>query len=220
MSQKVHLKISDATFQRFEEIRQKLNLKEKQSLSSPLGTVLADLTCEIIEQVFGQLVSTSNSTDHESSKLIQTVVETTRKYMPWSVSFLSNERLTPMVNYLSGLMSHQNGQHLLSYSVDSTLITELLGCIEQLKQGNGQYRGPTLKAFTQVVDQGVTSLIREPKKMLKFNMVVDKTLNGVIGVTTQLAYKRFDKLATIYDAQTLSQFFNHFMVFLDQQKKN
>ncbi len=88
------------------------------------------------------------------------------------------------------------------------LATDLLGFVE-----SDERRAITnmchshLKAFTQVVDAGVTHLVREPKKMLKFNMVVDKTLTGVINLTTQLGYKRFDKLGKIYDAQSISQYF-------------
>ena len=87
-------------------------------------------------------------------------------------------------------------------------------------KGNNSYVAPALKVFTQIVDQGVTSLVREPKKMLKFNLVVDKTLNGVINLTTQLGYKRFDKLMRIYDAQMMSQYFDHFLTFLNDQSAN
>ena len=33
-----------------------------------------------------------------------------------------------------------------------------------MKSGNNQYVSPALKAFIQVVDQGVTHLVREPKR--------------------------------------------------------
>ena len=89
-----------------------------------------------------------------------------------------------------------------------------------MKNGNHQYVSPALKAFTQVVDQGVTHLIREPKKMLKFNVVVDKTLNGVIHLTTQLGYKRFDKLGSIYDADTMSYYFEHLLAFLEDEMQH
>ncbi len=82
-----------------------------------------------------------------------------------------------------------------------------------MEKGNNSYVAPALKVFTQIVDQGVTSLVREPKKMLKFNLVVDKTLNGVINLTTQLGYKRFDKLGRIYDAQMYESIFRSFPDF-------
>ena len=44
------------------------------------------------------------------------------------------------------------------------------------------------QTLIQIVDLGVTSLVREPKKRLKFNLVVDKTLNGVI-LKSQLEFQ-------------------------------
>ena len=220
MTYQISLKLKPETHQRFAHIHQQLNAGESQNLAKPLGEVLADISCEVIDQVFGDLARLSTSGDGESEKVIKQIVETMRKYMPWSVSFFSNDRLTPMVNYLDRMMYDAEGTHFLSYPVEKTLVNELLGCAEQMDKGNNQYVSPALKAFTQIVDQGVTSLIREPKKMLKFNVVVDKTLNGVISFTTQLGYKRFDKLGRIYDAQMMSQYFDHFLTFLNDQPTN
>lgn len=219
MSNLISLKLKPETHQRFQDIHRKLNAGERTEQAKPLGENLADITCEIIDQVFGTISKISTSQDQESDKVIQQILDTTRKYMPWSVSFFGNERLTPMVNYLQNMTYEKDGHYFIAYSVDKNLISELMGNVDQIKAGNGQYVSPALKIFTQVVDQGVTSLIREPKKMLKFNMVVDKTLNGVISLTTQLGYKRFDKLGSMYDAQTISQFFDHFLVFLENQAK-
>lgn len=52
----------------------------------------------------------------------------------------------------------------MTYPVDKSLVMELMGCVDQMKDGNNEYVPPALKAFTQVVDSGVTHLIREPKK--------------------------------------------------------
>ncbi len=65
------------------------------------GRVLNDISCEIIEQLFGELSRSSHSLDGESEKIIQQVIQTMQKYMPWSVSFFGNQRLKPMVNYLA-----------------------------------------------------------------------------------------------------------------------
>jgi hypothetical protein len=219
MSHVISLKLKPETHQRFKDIHHKLNHGDKTDQAQPLGENLADITCEIINQVFGSLSKISTSEDQQSDKVIQQILANTRKYMPWSVSFFGNERLTPMVNYLENMIYEKQGQHFIAYSVNQDLISELLTHVEQIKAGHAEYVAPALKLFIQVVDQGVTSLIREPKKMLKFNMVVDKTLNGVISLTTQLGYKRFDKLGTMYDAQTISQFFDHFLVFLENETK-
>ena len=221
MNTAVFLNIHADTYARFAHIRAQLLQGSKESQANALGNVLSEMACEVIEQVFMVLLQENqhHSQTGESEKVIQQILEAIRKYMPWSVSFFGNERLTPMVNYLQNMTYEKDGHYFIAYSVDKNLISELMGNVDQIKAGNGQYVSPALKIFTQVVDQGVTSLIREPKKMLKFNMVVDKTLNGVISLTTQLGYKRFDKLGSMYDAKTISQFFDHFLVFLENQAK-
>lgn len=220
MSYTVELKLKPKTYQQFQNIHTKLNNNDREPQSKYLGDNISNIACELIDQAFGSLVNQSSSKDGDSEKVLKQVKDTITKYMPWSVSFFGNDRLLPMVNHVNGLMKRKNDQGYITYPVDKVVVEELLGCAEQLKQGNTAYVKPGLKAFTQVVDQGVTSLIREPKKLLKFNMVVNKTLDGVISLTTQLGYKRFDKLSSIYDAQTIGKYFDHFVAFLDKGDNN
>ena len=220
MSYTVELKLKPETYQQFQNIHTKLNNNDREPQSKPLGDNISNIACELIDQAFGSLVNQSSSKDGDSEKVLKQVKDAITKYMPWSVSFFGNDRLLPMVNHVNGLMKRKNDQGYITYPVDKVVVEELLGCAEQLKQGNTAYVKLGLKAFTQVVDQGVTSLIREPKKLLKFNMVVNKTLDGVISLTTQLGYKRFDKLSSIYDAQTIGKYFDHFVAFLDKGDNN
>lgn len=217
MSYLISLKLTLETYRRFQHIYQQLNQGETESLAKPLGDVLADISCEIIDQVFGEITRVSISGDHESEKVVQHILENVRKYMPWSVSFFGNERLTPMVNYLKDMTHEKEGQYYISYHVDHFIVTEFLGCVAHIKAGNRQYIAPALKALTQIVDQGVTSLVREPKKILKFNMMVDKTLNGVIHLTTQMGYKRLEKLGLQYDAEMTPRYFDHFLTLLNTE---
>ena len=220
MSYTVELKLKPETYQQFQNIHTKLNNNDREPQSKYLGDNISNIACELIDQAFGSLVNQSSSKDGDSEKVLKQVKDAITKYMPWSVSFFGNDRLLPMVNHVNGLMKRKNDQGYITYPVDKVVVEELLGCAEQLKQGNTAYVKLGLKAFTQVVDQGVTSLIREPKKLLKFNMVVNKTLDGVISLTTGIGYKRFDKLSSIYDAQTIGKYFDHFVAFLDKGDNN
>ena len=220
MSYTVELKLKTETYQQFKNIHTKLNNNDREPQSKYLGDNISNIACELIDQAFGSLVNQSSSKDGDSEKVLKQVKDAITKYMPWSVSFFGNDRLLPMVNHVNGLMKRKNDQGYITYTVNKVVVEELLGCAEQLKQGNTAYVKPGLKAFNQVVDQGVTSLIREPKKLLKFNMVVNKTLDGVISLTTGIGYKRFDKLSSIYDAQTIGKYFDHFVAFLDKGDNN
>ena len=217
MSYIISLRLQQETYMQYQSIFHKLNEGHREPQSKLLGDNLSKIACEIIDQAFGSLVKNAQTKDQDSAKVLKQVQDAILKYMPWSVSFFSNERLLPLVNHVKTLMYEQNGNYYISYPAQRPLIDELLGCAAQMRRDRNEYVVPGLKAFTKVVDQGVTSLIREPKKLLKFNMVVDKTLNGVISLTTGLGYKRFENLSKIYDAQTIVAYLDHFLVFLDNE---
>ncbi|KRJ87823.1 hypothetical protein APD00_12875 [Acinetobacter baumannii] len=221
MSYKVFLKISDSTYTQFASIREKLHAGVRESQSKVLGDVLSDLSCEIIEQVFSVLLKDEqdNSTmtqkqRYESEKVLQQILDTFRKYMPWSVSFFGNERLLPLVDYMTSLMKEREQEVYITYPITPQLVQQAQTLTEQIREGNMQSVEKAFQTLIQIVDLGVTSLVREPKKRLKFNLVVDKTLNGVINMTTHLGYKRLEKLGTQVDQTTATHYINHFLAFM------
>ncbi|HEM8243621.1 hypothetical protein [Acinetobacter baumannii] len=223
MSYKVFLKISDSTYTQFASIREKLHAGVRESQSKVLGDVLSDLSCEIIEQVFSVLLKDEqdNSTmtqkqRYESEKVLQQILDTFRKYMPWSVSFFGNERLLPLVDYMTSLMKEHEQDVYITYPITPQLVQQAQTLTEQIREGNMQSVEKAFQTLIQIVDLGVTSLVREPKKRLKFNLVVDKTLNGVINMTTHLGYKRLEKLGTQVDQTTATHYINHFLAFMHQ----
>ncbi|WP_213696831.1 hypothetical protein [Acinetobacter baumannii] len=223
MSYKVFLKISDSTYTQFASIREKLHAGVRESQSKVLGDVLSDLSCEIIEQVFSVLLKDEqdNSTmtqkqRYESEKVLQQILDTFRKYMPWSVSFFGNERLLPLVDYMTSLMKEREQEVYITYPITPQLVQQAQTLTEQIREGNMQSVEKAFQTLIQIVDLGVTSLVREPKKRLKFNLVVDKTLNGVINMTTHLGYKRLEKLETQVDQTTATHYINHFLAFMHQ----
>ncbi|MBL1324799.1 hypothetical protein JL928_13275 [Acinetobacter baumannii] len=223
MSYKVFLKISDSTYTQFASIREKLHAGVRESQSKVLGDVLSDLSCEIIEQVFSVLLKDEqdNSTmtekqRYESEKVLQQILDTFRKYMPWSVSFFGNERLLPLVDYMTSLMKEREQEVYITYPITPQLVQQAQTLTEQIREGNMQSVEKAFQTLIQIVDLGVTSLVREPKKRLKFNLVVDKTLNGIINMTTHLGYKRLEKLGMQVDQTTATHYINHFLAFMHQ----
>ncbi|MBP4182377.1 hypothetical protein ITE88_13340 [Acinetobacter baumannii] len=223
MSYKVFLKISDSNYTQFASIREKLHAGVRESQSKVLGDVLSDLSCEIIEQVFSVLLKDEqdNSTmtekqRYESEKVLQQILDTFRKYMPWSVSFFGNERLLPLVDYMTSLMKEREQEVYITYPITPQLVQQAQTLTEQIREGNMQSVEKAFQTLIQIVDLGVTSLVREPKKRLKFNLVVDKTLNGVINMTTHLGYKRLEKLGMQVDQTTATHYINHFLAFMHQ----
>ena len=218
MNTAVFLNIHADTYARFAHIRTQLLQGSKDSQANALGTVLSEIACEVIEQVFMVLLQDNqhHSLTGESEKVIQQILEAIRKYMPWSVSFFGNERLLPLVDYMTSLMKEQGQQVYITYPVTLQLVQQAETLTQQIRDGNMQSVAAAFDTLIQIVDLGVTSLVREPKKRLKFNLVVDKTLNGVINMTTHLGYKRLEKLGTQVDQTTATHYINHFLAFMHQ----
>jgi hypothetical protein len=137
--------------------------------------------------------------------------------MPWSVSFFGNDRLVPLVEYLSKTFQLEDQRIYMTYPISQQLENQIKASSQKLAQGDQAEISNALKLLTDVIDVGVTHLIREPKKCLKFNFVVDKTLNGVINMTTHLGYKRLEKLGTQLDQDVASKYVDYFLNFMRHQ---
>ncbi|ENW95490.1 MULTISPECIES: hypothetical protein [unclassified Acinetobacter] len=216
MKTAVFLNIHADTYARFAHIRTQLLQASKESQANALGSVLSEMACEVVEQVFMVLLNENqqHSKTGESEKVIQQILEAIRKYMPWSISFFSNERLVPLVEYLSKTLLIEDDKIYMTYPVEQQLAQQVIASGQKLAEGDSREVANALKRLTEVIDVGVTHLIREPKKCLKFNFVVDKTLNGVINMTTHLGYKRLEKLATQLDQQVAVTYVDYFLKFM------
>ena len=219
MNTAVFLNIHADTYARFAHIRAQLLQGSKESQANALGNVLSEMACEVIEQVFMVLLQENqhHSQTGESEKVIQQILEAIRKYMPWSVSFFGNDRLVPVVEYLSKTIQLEDEKVYMTYPIEQQLAQQVKSSSQKLAGRDRHETVNALKLLTDVIDVGVTHLIREPKKCLKFNFVVDKTLNGVINMTTHLGYKRLEKLGTQLDQQVAVIYVDYFLKFMRHQ---
>lgn len=221
MSYSILLKINEVTYDKFEAIRQQLNDGTSESQSRVLGEVLSEIACDIVEQVFSVLLiqnsqptAISQKYKTESEKVIQQIIGAVRRYMPWSIALFGNERLCPFVNYFSNMIKYHDQQVYVSYPIDRNLVQQAHALVAQIKNNEINDMADVFHTLIQIVDLGVTNLIREPKKCLNFNKVVDKTLNGVIHITAQLSYKRLEKMSNQVDSNTATDCVNHFLAFM------
>lgn len=222
MGDAVFLNVDLATYQQFEQIRQQLNEHTREPQSKVLGAVLSDVACQILEKVFIELLiqqkqklsTTMQKQIDDSDKVIERVLEAITKYLPWSISLFNNDRLLPMVNYFHELVRVEHDKVYVHYPLDSQMVKHALAIVHQVQQNDMEAIPPAFDALIKMIDTGVTHLIRKPKHLLKFNLVVDKTLNGVIHVTTQAGYKRLERLATQIDLNMAHDYIEHFLKFL------
>ncbi|MDY6461245.1 hypothetical protein SKM52_00735 [Acinetobacter faecalis] len=216
MQNMVFLGLEKNTFEQFQSISERLKQGTSSSIAQELGQVLAEMSCHLVDQVFGEIAKIRAHADLESENTLQQIKDNLKKYMPWAIALFSNERLNPLVEYLQTQMQCKNEQHFLTYRVDQSLLNYAINYMEQIEKGDQSYIVPAFQVFTKIVDQGIDQLIYAPKKLLKFNFVVDKTLTGVIHLTTQLGYKRIEKVSTQFAFIHAQKTLMHFFSFLEQ----
>lgn len=219
----VSLQVNPQSYAEFLTLQQQFNAATKHKLAHELGQLLADVAVQIIQQVFVDLLMQQkqrvqrpegHKIAQESEKVVQHVLDALKKYLPWSVALLSNARLAGIVNYFAKCIVVEQDQVFLRYPVTDALVEQTLTFIQKIQAGDASQISPAFHALTEIIDQGVTHLIRIPKEMLDFNFVVDKTLNGVINMTTHLGYKRLEKLGTQLDQQVAATYVDHFLKFM------
>ena len=228
MSYEIQLDIKAETYKELAEITQRLNHADKTSLAKDLGRVFTDMSCQVLEQVFGTLVKekqkdaaqSHSKSQKEAEQVLAQIEGALTIYMPWAISFFGNDRLKPVANHiLNKFHASESGDAKMFYRLDRQLGAESQAALAQIKAGNFQVLPQLMRDLIKIIDLGISEFIRDPKTLLKFNFVVDKTLNGVINMITSTGYKRIEKIADEYDTSDASRahhYADHFGKFLIQ----
>ena len=110
MQYKIDLLIKQQTYQELKNITQSLNNGEKKDLAKQLGTAFTEMSCQVLDQVFGALLEEQRAKSDldvngkkklkEAEQIFDQIEGALKKYMPWSISFFSNDRLKPVANHI------------------------------------------------------------------------------------------------------------------------
>ncbi|MFW1965264.1 hypothetical protein ACG91C_20360, partial [Acinetobacter baumannii] len=92
------------------------------------------------------------------------ILDTFRKYMPWTFSFFGNERILTLVDYMTSLMKEREQEVYITYTITPQLVQQAQTLTEQIREGNMQSVEKAFQTLIKIVDVVVTSLVREPKK--------------------------------------------------------
>ena len=79
--------------------------------------------------------------------------------------FFGNERLLPLVDYMTSLMKEREQNVYITYPITPQLVQQAQTLTEQIREGNMQSVEKAFQTLIQIVDLGVTSLVREPKNV-------------------------------------------------------
>lgn len=217
---KVNLPVQQQTYEKLLEVSTRLQQGEKKSLSREYGNAVTTMACEVLRVIFGIMTidnEYTNGTGAETKKVMEQVTEQLQKYMPWSVSLFGNERLLPVVNYLMSQIKEKDGTYYLQYNISPALVQQLKSNAQAISQNEQQKITAGFANIVQIIEVGIDELIKKPKDMLKFNIVADKTLNGVIKMLTSLGNKRIEKTGQSAHIITSQQYMGHFVGLISEE---
>ena len=190
--------------QQFLTLSQRLQSGDREPLAKAAGVLISDVACDVIETVFGgmldQMAAASGKAHYQDSHAAISEVKTVlRKYLPWATGFFDNQRLAPVAKHFESLMhEYQDEQGQVHTFITFVLSPELAHNSRQslatLRAGQAKDGREAVEVLIEVIEAALEPLLYTPKRLLKFNFVADKTLNGVIAVTNALAFRQLRKL--------------------------
>lgn len=220
----VVLPLSDGFKQEIEQLLAALKAGSQQSLSAKAGELLTDITCQSIDGVFKvmmeRFLTVEGLPEEKQAKIkeslahIEEVKGIIHKYMGWAISKFSNERLLPVINYFYQAIDNTDGHSSLVVSLSETVAQRATHSLQDLRQKRVKDMTPAIECLIEVTDIVIDKMIRHPMHLLKFNIVVEKTLNGVIKMTTSMAYKNLLKLGRSLDPVLYDTAADHLQQFL------
>ena len=156
MDELVQLKVQSVTYRRFLELQQLLKQSPSDNLAQAVGENLAEIACQVVEQVFGFLSQISaQQQQFESEHTVEQITATIGKHLPWSMQLLNHERLSSLMHDLGHMMSFTDGQIWLKYPIPAHLAMQLRGYSHNLNSSHDIAQAFSL--IVEIIDQGVTN---------------------------------------------------------------
>lgn len=181
-----------------------LQQRVKESQAALAGTLITEASCDLIDAFFGQLMHSLQAKDptspvfHEAVAVIEDIKGKLRHYLGWVTGFFSNERLAPVVSHYRSLMTQLPVDGVpkahLAFSISPALAAEAKASLDALRDGSAPDAKAGIEILIRVIDEALEPLLYVPKQRMKFNFVVDKTLNGVISLTQTLSFRSLRKI--------------------------
>ncbi|MEC7118497.1 MAG: hypothetical protein VXW65_01160 [Pseudomonadota bacterium] len=221
----IAIPLTDTLYQRIQTLCTGLH-QAKPSLSQEAGHLMSEVACQIVDEVFLTLVqrfqqASDSPTYQDSIKTIEEVKAVMRKYLSWAIGLFSNERLSPVADYYQSIIHpavvRGRAAPYLVFALPANVAQAAHQSLEDLQQRRVPNAVAAIEGLIQVIDVGIDQLLKEPKRLLKFNLVVDKTLNGVINMTTSMSYKSLRKLGAHLEQPLFDPLVEHLQAFLVQQ---
>ena len=185
--------------------------------------MLTEVYCGLLDTCFGELLKQVNEkhkikTLAEAQSIIEEIQSKARHYMGWISGFLATEKVVKVIHHFDSLVvkpeAGSDQSHFLKLPISAVLgqkaainLTNLInGSSTDIKQG--------IEILIEATDAAIGHVVEDPKRIMKFNLVVDKTLGGVIVLLKGIGYKIIRKLGEQLPQDTYAMVATHLGSFV------
>lgn len=165
--------------------------------------LLADAYCDVLDHVFFELLHEVNRSHPlplitEALATGDEIKAKIHSSLGWVIGFFSSERIVPVINHFNE-MTHaadrdDERQHFTVFPISPRLAADSQRVLGQLADGSAKDLSEGVELLIEVTDAALELLVFQPKRLMKFNFVVNKTLDGVISLLHSLFKRMLRKL--------------------------
>lgn len=213
---------------RTREIHQKLNAGTRESQAAPaaetLGLAINTLVDAFLAQLLRELATAhpEHALYGEALKVVEDIQGKVQHYLGWLTRFLSNERMTVVAaKYLEMIQPLVDGQpqrEFLAVGIAPALAAHARQTINALRSGESTDVRAGIEVLISIVDAVLVDFVNEPKRLMRFNLIVDKTLDGAIYMIKGLAFRQLRALGERLPVAHLPVFLDHLEHFFHDQQ--
>ncbi len=185
-------------------LHEKLKANTRESQAATATRLIQGASHELIQTFFAELIADLLAAGkvpayRDAEVMVREINEKLTHYLGWASGFFSNDRIRPAVEHYHAMMMQlpAEGSELrpfIGFAIPAELAQRADQVLQPLFNGQAQDAGEGIEVLIEVIDIALHALLITPKKLMKFNFVVDKTLNGVISLTQSLSYRSLRKL--------------------------
>lgn len=197
--------------------------KEKQG---PFATELMQQAAEdLLTVFFADLFEALKAAEprlsyREGSAVVRDIRDKLLHYLGWASPFFGNDRLPPAVAHYFSLFRDlhldSGPQPHITVTISAELRARADAILPSLLAGECQDMTEAVAVMNGVILEALNTLLVQPKDLMKFNFIVNKTLNGVISLMTSLTTRSLEKVAADMPAEHQPILGRHLARFLVQ----
>lgn len=187
------------------------------------AALLTDAYCDLIDVCFTHLlddISRSHGSRvlSEAHATAEDIKHKARHYVGWVVGFLANERLPPVIAHFHAMVHEldlgQGMKPYMAFSVSPRLAADARRVLATLHDGSATSIDEGMELLIEAVEEAMGPLVTIPKDLMKFNFIVNKTLDGVIALVRGLFKRMLRRLAPHLPPELYPRVAAHLETFL------